>query len=312
MGAETLSALGHNDQLARWADEYVRRHQAIPAPPAERPVDLNDDRAVAAAIGDQARVSDWTAAFRHQLQERPWLAVITFWAPRLLPGYAGALTHGMIRTAHAVRALPRDETPSALMLDELARGLALWAASFKIVPGEPRLAGSLPLAVAIERLPRPETPWPLFEAGTFEHIEELQGFPAAVEAFGAPKPSDKAFSLLSAHFCRVILAHPSVISVPLVHTITPIAAVRTLMPYLAASLEARLVARLWHVGAAITVAFTPRAAAPSPLVAPTIGADEVLARAAEHGDPHVLKFAEACARENTLNSDPATSRPRLS
>jgi hypothetical protein len=65
------------------------------------------------------------------------------------------------------------------------------------------------------------------------------------------------------------------------------------------------VAPVRHVGAAITVAFTPRAAAPSPLVAPTIGADEVLARAAEHGDPHVLKFAEACALENTLNSDPA-------
>jgi hypothetical protein len=127
----------------------------------------------------------------------------------------------MIRTASAVRALQGDETPSALMLDELARGLALWAASFNVLPGEPRLAGSLPLAGAMERLPGPKAPWRLFEAGTFEHIEELQGFPAAVEALAPPGPIDTALSLLAAHFCRVILSHPDVISVPLVHTVTP-------------------------------------------------------------------------------------------
>jgi hypothetical protein len=77
------------------------------------------------------------------------------------------------------------------------------------------------------------------------------------------------------------------------------------MPYLPGSSEAQLVAQLWHVGAAIAVAFTPRDAAPTPLVAPTIGTDGPLAPAAEHGDPHVLKFAEACASEHTLNPDPA-------
>jgi len=36
--------------------------------------------------------------------------------------------------------------------------------------------------------------------------------------------------------------------------------------------------------------------------APT--AADVSARAGEHQDPHVIKFAEACARENALRPDP--------
>jgi hypothetical protein len=36
--------------------------------------------------------------------------------------------------------------------------------------------------------------------------------------------------------------------------------------------------------------------------------DELVARAVEHQDPHVVKFTEACLREHTLRLDPASPR----
>ncbi|MGH9292312.1 MAG: questin oxidase family protein, partial [Acidimicrobiales bacterium] len=47
---------------------------------------------------------------------------------------AAAATHGVIRVGHAVRALLEDGE-DGLHLDELAHGLAYWAARFQPVPG---------------------------------------------------------------------------------------------------------------------------------------------------------------------------------
>ena len=66
---------------------------------------------------------------------------------------------------------------------------------------------------------------------------------------------------------------------------------------------------LWHVDAAIAASFLPPGAGavpPSrwtPPEAPT--PDELAARAADHGDVHVVKFTEACLREHALQPDPA-------
>ena len=305
MGAETLSTLGHDDLVPGWAAQYAQRHEPLPAPPADNPIDLADPAARAAALGDPARVSDWALAFRRELTDMPWDVVLKGWLPELLPGYAGALTHGFIRTAHAVRSFRADQPPSDLMLNELARGLALWAASYKTLPGRPRLAGHLTITEATRRLPRPATPWPMFEAGTFGRIHDVPGFPTAVEALGALDPPT-ALSTLSAAFCRTIIANPDVFPVPLVHTVTPIAAARTLQPYLPDTPLDELAAHLWHVGAAITIAFTPTgAAAAGAAEQEPESVDDLLARAAEHGDPHVLKFTDACAREHDINPDPA-------
>jgi hypothetical protein len=190
------------------------------------------------------------------------------------------------------------------MIDELAHALALWAASFKILPGRPQLVGPLPLGLASERLPRPKPPWPLVEAGSFLHLHELEAFGPAVEALGPLDLTEDPLGALSAQFCRVILMHPEAIAVPLVHTVTPIAAVRTLRPYLVDLPTDQLYAHLWHVGAAITVAFTSETARPVSSELDPGALSELLARAVAHQDPHVLKFSEACAREYTLRPDP--------
>jgi hypothetical protein len=310
MGAEALSTLGHDDLVAGWAEEYKAQHDPIAAPPRFDTLDAADPASWRPALGDPRRASDWAELFGAQLRERPWPVVVRRWVPRLLPGHAGAVGHGLIRVAHAVRAMPAEGPPSTLRLDELARGLAYWAATYTELPGRPNLGGTLTVDDAVAGLPRPDQPWSPFEAGTFARIGELRQFPAALDTIGPPPESlDDALGDLTAAFCRVLLAHPGVFPQGPVHMITPITATRILIPHLPDASKQTLYAGLWRTGAAIICGFLPPAADRRAI--PDTGAgvaparSEVMARAVEHRDTHAVKFAEACLREHARRPDPA-------
>jgi hypothetical protein len=306
MGAEVLSTLGHDDVVASWVEAYKSHHQALEAFPTVERLDPTDERSWRPALGDIARISDWAVMFRSELESEEWPEVLRRWLPRLMPGLGGALTHGIIRVGHAVRAISSEESPSMTLLAELAKGLALWAGLFTPLPGHPRLRGSLALDEALARVPRPPVgAWSDIEAGTFVRMGELDGFPEAVEALGPPASLGDSLSELTAASCRVILAYPEVFPVPLVHTLTPTGAVRTLLPYLSGVAIESLYAQLWQVNAAIIAGFTP----PRPSYEPSTDVDsptaeELVALAIEHQDPHVLKFTEASLRELAVRADP--------
>jgi hypothetical protein len=311
MGAEALSALGHDDAVAHWVEAYKTRHAPIEPPPATQRIDPDDEASWRPALGDFSRVSDWAVLFDRELGEQPWQAVLNTWAPRLFAGYGGGLTHGLLRVAHAVRGLTTDRPPSGPALDELAKGLASWAGWFTTLPGRPQLAGSLSLEDAIARLPRPREPWTPIEAGMFTRLGELGDFPAAVEALGPPKDADEALSDLTAMFCRILLANPDVVQQGLVHAVTPVVAVRSLLPYLPELSTETVYAQLWQVDAAIACGFLlPTGPIPNGSTTPTEERDvpspaEIAARAVEHRDPHVVKYTEACLREHSRRPDPA-------
>jgi hypothetical protein len=269
---------------------------------------LEDEPGWRSALGDVSRVSDWAALFSAELDAGPWQAVLQQWLPVLLPGYGGALTHGLIRVADGVRALPAEGPPPPVQLDELAKGLALWAGTFTALPGRPELRGPLTLPQAIARLPRPTPAWSMFEAGSFVRLGELDVFPAAVEALGLPGNVHHALSDLTAASCRMTLDHPDAFAQALVHTVTPAAAIRTLLPvpardpdrgHLRPALAGERGDRLRvHDRRGTRGTAAADEADPPPL-------SEILARATEHRDTHVLKFAEAIAREHALRPDPA-------
>ena len=96
-----------------------------------------------AALGDRRRGGHWFDLFRGELADRPWREVLQTWWPRLLPGCAGSLTHGLIRAAHAVRSLREAAQPSELQIDELACGLRFWATVFAPPTTEPGEGGDL-------------------------------------------------------------------------------------------------------------------------------------------------------------------------
>jgi hypothetical protein len=309
MGVEALCSLGLDDLVPAWTDGYRARLAPLPAPPRSSPIDPADPAATAAALGDPSRLSDWNDLFRQALACEAWNDVVARWVPRLLAGYAGALTHGLLRTAHAVRTLERVDRPAPILLDELAVGLAYWAGTYRELPGTAQLRGRRTLPEAIAAVPRPPEPWTPVEAGQFERLGELGDFPDAVAALGPPR-TDDPLGELSLAFARVLVANEGAPPVGVVHSITPVVATRTLLNHVPELAVAPTFARLWTVGAGIVAGFVPPGGpigvdldALDTVDVPSPG--DLLDRVADHRDPHAVKITEACLREHASRPDPA-------
>ena len=106
MAAEALVRLGRADEVEHWVDGYIKQLDDAPRASGR----ITDDT-WRAALGDHARVADWTAYLGRQLADEPWPDVLARWWPRLVPGVAAAATHGVIRTSHAARALNASPSP---------------------------------------------------------------------------------------------------------------------------------------------------------------------------------------------------------
>jgi hypothetical protein len=126
MACEALAALDRPDAVDRWS------RSAGPGTPAAVPVHPAGF-VWEEALGDHRRAGEWIGFFERALATDGWAPVVELWVPRLLPGLAAALFHGLIRTAHAVRAVSGADTPARRA--ELARSLGYWASL--CTPGEP-------------------------------------------------------------------------------------------------------------------------------------------------------------------------------
>ncbi len=122
MACEALAALGHEEELDGWS-----RHFASMLAEGAQPVVPTWDRNFAweDAVGDHRRLPEWMGYFEREIGEEGWAPVVEVWVPRLAPGLVAALFHGVIRTAHAVRAIDGADTPARRA--ELARALGNWA-----------------------------------------------------------------------------------------------------------------------------------------------------------------------------------------
>ena len=144
MAADAMIRLGGGDRVERWVENY--RVQLAPAP---QPGNLVTTENWRRNLGRIDRLGDWDSYFRRQLDRQPWQLVLATWWPRLLPGAAAGATHGLIRTAHAVRNLVESADPDPLLVDELGAGLSYWAARHQPLPGNPSLDGRLTLPEAM-------------------------------------------------------------------------------------------------------------------------------------------------------------------
>jgi hypothetical protein len=310
MGAEAVAALGYGDEVVGWVEGY-RNSMAHHEPPAPRfPLDAADESSWRPALGAFERVGDWEQLFSRELAQAPWREVLARWWVRLLPGLFAGLTHGTIRTAHVVRGLAAAQTPSALQLTELARGLAYWAGRYTALPGQALFTGQHALADGIRALPRlpRDTSAALDPGQRLRHLGEHPGYGAALTAL-APQHTQWLLSEMTAEFAGVYLAHPEAFPVPLVHGVTAPAAVRLVLPHLPDALHQPSLAALWQAHTALLLAFTSdhgtEDTARRQAIETDIPAfDELSARAVEHGDEHVIKLTEACLREHSLRPDP--------
>jgi hypothetical protein len=310
MAAEAMVRRGHAGSVHRWLDGYMRRLEEFPRGTAA----IGDDWRE--ALGDPRRVADWTAYFQREVSGQPWRAVLGTWWPRLLPGVAAAATHGVIRVGHAARALLADGEDS-VHVTELAHGLAYWAARWQPVPGAAGLgltpAGGRPVAPgpavaagpsaaeALAAVPRIADQ----SGGVRERLGRLAGlpgWPAALAAPGSPASAAEIRSWLAGLADAATIRYLSYghgNGIMLVHSATAPGAVLRTLPALDTELWAPSLAASWAACAALTAVYAPAAPAaridlPGPPAGPQ-AAEDTFAQAVEHGDEHVIKFADTAA-----------------
>jgi hypothetical protein len=299
MAAEAMIRLGHQDDVTRWLDRYMRRLEEPP-----RPTGRITDQTWREALGDPRRVADWELYLREQLAEDPWPSVLARWWPRLVPGLAAAATHGIIRTSHAARGLAAGQTNERLA--ELARALAFWAATYLELPGSPRTAGHLDLDAAVSGLP--VAAGPVSRGLITERIRaSLAGdarFPAATGALRPPADVPADLLRLGTVFARTFVVCGRAEPIAFLHSVTAPVAARSVLGLLPAELARPTYDALWQVAAALYSAYAGNAV---PEVVPVTEppAPDVLAdRAVGIGDEHAIKLTEACLRLYSESPDP--------
>jgi hypothetical protein len=300
MAVEALVSLGYGSVAVDWADRYRRELGDMP-----KTVSPITDETWRPALGAIERTGDWVAYFRAQLAEAPWQSVFAEWIGRLLTGTVTAGTHGLIRTAHAVRALEDGETE--LRIEELGVALAYWAAYYRELPGTPDFEGVLSFGQALDRVPRltrdrerPGMPRE-FILQVAPHAAELS---AAVNAAAEPKSDEEALSAITEAGARLYLSHAARHPIIFIHTVTAPAALRILLPHLPMVTQRIALRRVFQAVAAWAAAYGSEVAADhydDVLVSKV----EIVERSIETGDPHAIKFVEACVREFRHNSQPA-------
>ncbi|MDH3605355.1 MAG: questin oxidase family protein [Candidatus Tectomicrobia bacterium] len=298
MVAEALFVLGRPDSVMPWIESYKSRFQD---PPQSR--SLIPREGWQGSLGDSSCIADWVTFFDCELVAAPWREVLKEWVPRLGPGLMAAATHGLIRTAHAVRSLATDETPQRL--HELAEGLGYWAARYQVLPGSPagRQSGYSP-GEAIQYVERVHGPDFEARGAIVQQVKGLDEQPEFVKAVALVDTAGDLsgfISELTETFAGIYLANPKGV-VAFVHTVTAPSALRLLAPYLTDA-DARLAARYaWQACAAIYAWYsTTPPPSPSGLTPPTENSKALIDRAVAAGGAHTIKFTEVCLREYALN-----------
>ncbi len=330
MATEAMVRHGHGDAVSGWLDRYMVRLEEFPRGLGPIGPDWQS------ALGDQRRIADWTTYFRGELASGPWQEVLNNWWPRLLPGLIAAATHGVIRVGHSVRCLLADGEDE-VRTTELAHGLAYWAARWQTVPAGHRAAASAAavgrgsaqsasdLLAAVPRIA-------VHDGGIGDRLSRLGALPGwsdALDQIGVPASPDQVrirlTELVDAATSRYLTCgHGN--GVMLVHSATAPNAVLHALPALDERAWPPSLAAAWAASSALTAiyapperlvppvaeAVSPEAAPPEPVPAEPVAADsraaicaDAFARAVDHGDEHVIKFADTAVEVFTRTGDPA-------
>lgn len=304
MGAEALEYLGHQALIPAFLGLYA------PRLPSAEPGSVLSESETKDSLGDMSRSADWVATFEARLDGGDWRSVVATAVPELMPGLFAGAGHGLLRTAHAVRSLEREDSP--LRRRELARGLAYWSARYQLLPGRPG-RGTTPARDLVEEF----SAWPLVgepesRSGMFfESVRRLDQFPAfstAIERFERP-PAAELGAFLSSLCClaaSAYLAHPEA-RIPYVHALTIPSAIRLLTPLLDEEEACLGAIYAFQAMAAMHSMFGEGDVIPEP--------EEEVARVSEdwtairyHAacslQEHAIKMAEACWREDQVAENP--------
>lgn len=287
MAAEALASLGYADSIdADWNEGAARYTGVLP-----RGAPIDD---VAGALGDWGRYGNWLDTFRAELDRDPWRDVLARWVPHVAPGVSAALFHGLIRSAHAVRALRERDTPQRR--GELAVGLAYWAARFaplSSAPDAPRLSTPLAELTPLWVDEIDDVPFDLVHRRL-----ERQALAPRVSAEDFERPAGAVLERTACEAAELLLEmlvaerH----RIWLLHAVTGPAAAALLVPELPARDADRLAAYTRQAVAALWIAFGAPCQPRAHLRDATPSWSECVERAAASGSVHTIKLVEALGR----------------
>ena len=304
MAIEALCAVGRGDAVLPWLERY--RKELLPRPALQERITPDGWRG---ALGRLDRTEDWRAFFVERLAEEPWGDVVGRWTARLAPGLCASATHGVIRTAHAVRAL--DDAASRARIAELAEGLGYWAANYQTLPtaqatGVQRLAARDAIA-RVRVVPEEERRFTGTIVSSLEALDAHPDFPPVIDLLDADRPPDVAIADLTETFARVYLANARDVltTIVFVHGVTSASALRLLVPHLDVATARDVVRYGWQTGAALYAAFGTAPPPAGDVAPPPENAATLVDRAIANGDEHAIKLTEACLREHAVHPSAA-------
>ena len=298
MAVDSLVGLGRSDDIPVWLDWYSRSLDA----PARGfgPIPAADWREY---LGRHDRAADWVVFFEREIDAAGWLAALQTWAPRLIPGLAAAATHGVLRSAHAVRGLSAADTPSRRR--ELAEGLGYWAATWQVLPGTPSHAPVRMPSDAIADVPRLHQPGFVIEGMITDGLRQVGDDPAfaGLIDLAAPDQPARFLSDLTRTTARWFLSDRSA-PIVFVHTVTAPSALRFLAPYLPDETVEHALRYAWQTCAALYAWYMLEEPSWNPTDEPVHDHADLIERAVAARGPHTIKFVDACLREHGLDPDP--------
>jgi len=299
MVAETLCALGRPDAVLPAVEHYRRYLSPMPEP--RTPITESTWRA---ALGKLDRVGDWWEFFSVELDDSSWVTVVDRWVATLAPGsYA---VHGLLRTAHAVRALGQSDTPARR--NELAHALAYWAALFETLPESLHASSRLRPSEALTLLDQPDVEDRVNWMSFSEPIAAATSLPTFAYATDLVDldcdPSDFLTDLTAAFAAALVTnAHTGTTSRGIVHGLTAGAATRLMLPHLSEETTRTALRYGWQVAAAFYAGLVVQPPAPD-AVAPLRTIDDLIDEAVACPDEHGVKVTEACLREYCITPNP--------
>jgi hypothetical protein len=298
MVMDALAELGRADALLPWIEK--NRSELLPRPARVAPIARDAWRAT---LGRAERFADWSDFFAREIEESSWRDVVARWTERLSPGFCAAATHGVLRVGHAVRALEHVETP--LRVRELADAFASWAYAYQVLPTGSLVPGALDARAAIAALPVVPVAERRFAGTIVSALEGLDAFPpflSAIHLLDVRPPPERVLSDLTAGFARVLAAnaHDWLGAIVFVHGVTSVAALRTLLPYLAPDAARTATQYAWQSSAGLYAAFATAPARAGEIEPPAESVESLTLRAVASGDDHAIKLVEACLREHAI------------
>ena len=301
MATEALVALGRGEEVVPWVLGYRANLEDLPT--SRQRLGDSDHREV---LGRFDLFPEWLDLIRNQVADLGWRTVVARWLPTLAGGLSGAAMHGLIRTAHAVRSLERQETPERV--EELSRAVAYWAARYQTLPVTGSGKGLQPShAVDFVVSARGHGGGRLIN----DRLAELATFAPFSPAASLVRPVsiDRHLFLddLTRTFAEIYLANVqagSRAAIAFIHGVTGPHAVRLLLDHVDVRTGDELLVRVWQAAAGIYSAYGEPTAVSTYAPDDEYDFEGIVEQAIRTADEHAIKFVEACLDEHRRTPDP--------